>query len=168
MVQRSWGGGVGSHTISLTTSVVDEKDALLDCRRARTGHLSTTSAVDTPTDGACSAAMGGSCATLLSTSPTTSIVAPTRPLNVTIASHTSSALGSLSSCNPPPSDVGPATEGSPVVQPICPIAVDCSKVGTTRFSLVYTGLVGGATSSPARLSSLAANGYSSSINSALQ
>ena len=168
MVMRSGGGGVGSCTMSLTTAAVNGKDALIVGRRARTGRPSTASAVNAPTDGACSVATSEPYVALLGMSPVGSTFAPARPLNVIAASHISFALGLPSSCNPLPGGAGPVVEGSPVVGPVGPIAIDCFRAGATGSALVYIGSAGGAIGSPTRLSSLAADGCSSYVDSVLQ
>ena len=131
-VRRSWRGGVGSHTISSTSTAAAGTGALLGCCRARIGCPSAASAIAAT----CLAPIGGPHTALLAASPVGSVLALARPLDVAATPHISSTPGSPSSCNPPPGDVGPAIEGSPIVGLVGPTVVDYSKVGATRFALV--------------------------------
>ena len=163
-MRRSWGGRVGSRTISLTSTAATGTGAVLGCCCAQTGCPSPAFAIAAY----CSATIGRPCAALLGASPVGSVLALARPLDVAATPHISSAPGSPSSCNPLPGDAGPAVEGSPIVGPVGPIAADCFRVGATGSAHVYAGSAGGANGSPMRLSLLAADGCSSSINSTLE
>jgi hypothetical protein len=130
-VQRSWGGGVGSHAISSNSTVVTCRGALLDRYCARTGHPSLTPADDAAGAIAFSATMGGSHAALPSASPVAPAPALAGSADVTAVLHNPSSLGSPSLCAPPPGEVGPVTNGSCIVGATDSAAAGCSMAGAT-------------------------------------
>ena len=157
-----------SRTISSIFTAAAYKGALLGCCCARTKHLSATPTIDATANDAWSATVGRPYAALLGASPASSVPAPARPLDIATASHTSSTLGSPSSCNPPLGEVGLVVEGSSIVGMIGFATVGCSMMGAIGSTLAYACSAWGATGSSMCLLSLAADGCRTSIDSSLQ
>ena len=155
---------MGSRTISSTSMAATGKGALLGCCRARIGCPSAAFAIAAT----CSATKGGPRAAPFGSSPAGSVLTPARPLDVATIPHTSSTLGSPSSCNPPLGEVGPVAEGSSVVGAVGLATVGCSMVGATRSVLACSSLAWGARGSSARLLSSTAEGCRSFVDSTLQ
>ena len=144
------------------------RGSLLGRSCARTGRLSPIPAIDTISAIACSTIVGESHAALLSASPTAPAPTLVGSANITVALHNPSSPGSPSSCAPPPGEVGPVAEGSSIGGAVSLATVGCSMVGATRSILAHACSAWGDTGSSVCLSSSAADGYRTSVDSTLQ